>query len=100
MVAALVSDDRPPAFDNKLNHIHRAGSGLDMDVAAGLVAWLNSRRVDAYFRVFSGHTQVNAGDLRRMRFPSPEQLRLLGQSTLDPDNAVEQVMGGAGVVAA
>jgi hypothetical protein len=50
--------------------------------------------------VFSGHTQVNAGDLRRMRFPSPEQLRLLGQSTLDPDNAVEQVMGGAGVVAA
>ncbi len=100
IVAALWSDDRPPAFDNKLNYIHRAGSGLDMDVAAGLVAWLNSRRVDAYFRVFSGHTQVNAGDLRRMRFPSPEQLRLLGQSTLDPDNAVEQVMGGAGVVAA
>lgn len=88
IVAALWSDDRPPAFDNKLNYIHRAGSGLDMDVAAGLVAWLNSRRVDAYFRVFSGHTQVNAGDLRRMRFPSPEQLRLLGQSTLDPDDVL------------
>ena len=59
-------------------------------MAAGLVTWLNSGRVDAYFRVFSGHTQVNAGDLRRMRFPDPERLRLLGGSGLDPDRAVEQ----------
>ena len=90
IVAALWSDDRPAAFDNKLNYIHRAGHGLEKDMAAGLVTWLNSGRVDAYFRVFSGHTQVNAGDLKRMRFPDPERLRLLGGSGLDPDRAVEQ----------
>jgi hypothetical protein len=50
--------------------------------------------------VFSGHTQVNAGDLRRMRFPDPKRLRLLGGSGLDPDRAVEQIMGGAEVTAA
>ena len=84
IVAALWLDDRPAAFDNKLNYIHRVGHGLEKDVAAGLVTWLNSGRVDAYFRVFSGHTQVNAGDLRRMRFPDPERLRLLGGSGPPP----------------
>ena len=84
IVSALWSDDRAPAFDNKLNYIHRQGRGLEADVAAGLIVWLNSTPVDAYFRVFSGHTQVNAGDLRRMRFPSLEQLRLLGTALSIP----------------
>ena len=55
--------------------------------------WLNSKHVDDYFRVFSGHTQVNAGDLRRMKFPTLSQLRMLGESALSPDDAVEQIMG-------
>jgi len=33
---------------------------------------------DRYFRLFSGHTQVNATDLRKMRYPSREQLIRLG----------------------
>ena len=32
--------------------------------------WLNSSLVDEFFRTFSGHTHVNATDLRTMRFPS------------------------------
>lgn len=100
IVAALWSGDQQPAFDNKLNYIHQAGHGLDAGVAAGLVAWLNSRQVDAYFRVFSGHTQVNAGDLRQMRFPSTEQLQLIGALDLEPDEAVERVMGRSEVMAA
>jgi adenine-specific DNA-methyltransferase len=39
------------------------------------VAYLNSQEVDDYFRVFSGHTQVNATDLRRLRYPTIEQLK-------------------------
>jgi adenine-specific DNA-methyltransferase len=35
--------------------------------------------VDEYFRLFSGHTQVNAADLRRMPFPSIEQFRALSE---------------------
>ncbi|RAX21328.1 restriction endonuclease [Actinomyces sp. Z5] len=94
LVAAVWSDDgRQPAFDNKLNYIHCAGHGLDPEVAVGLAVWLNSKPVDDYFRVFSGHTQVNAGDLRQMRFPSLDQLRRLGESTHDPEEAIRRVMG-------
>ena len=101
IVAAVWSDDaRQPAFDNKLNYIHCFGRGLEEDLALGLTVWLNSKPVDDFFRVFSGHTQVNAGDLRQMKFPSLDQLRLLGRSTLDPDTAVRQVMGAEHVEAA
>ncbi|SDM81616.1 Eco57I restriction-modification methylase domain-containing protein [Actinomyces ruminicola] len=101
LVAAVWSDDgRQPAFDNKLNYIHCAGHGLDPEVAAGLAVWLNSKPVDDYFRVFSGHTQVNAGDLRQMRFPSLDQLRRLGESTHDPEEAIRRVMGMTRIEAA
>ena len=101
IVAAVWSDSvRQPAFDNKLNYIHCFGRGVEEDVALGMAVWLNSKPVDDFFRVFSGHTQVNAGDLRQMKFPSVDQLRLLGQSVLDPDTAVRQVMGAEHVEAA
>jgi adenine-specific DNA-methyltransferase len=41
--------------------------------------WLNSSVVDRYFRTFSGHTQVNATDLRTMRYPDMATLRRLGK---------------------
>jgi adenine-specific DNA-methyltransferase len=43
-----------------------------------LTAFLNSTILDQYFRQFSGHTQVNATDLRNMRYPRREQLERLG----------------------
>lgn len=69
----------PIAMDNKLNYIHQSGKGLDLDLAAGLALWLNSTPVDMFFRTFSGHTQVNATDLRTMPFPSSEFLRQIGK---------------------
>lgn len=52
---------------------------MDEDTAKGLTTFLNSTILDEHFRVFSGHTQVNATDLRNMRYPSRELLRKLGQ---------------------
>ena len=80
------------AFDNKLNYIHQDGHGLDPEIAAGVALFLNSTRVDEYFRVFSGHTQVNATDLRMMRFPSLEQLRVLGQHSVDNQEDIDSVV--------
>ena len=40
--------------------------------------FLNSTVVDRRFRVFSGHTQVNATDLRSMHYPPAATLRALG----------------------
>jgi adenine-specific DNA-methyltransferase len=69
----------PVAFENHLNVFHQNGAGLDEATARGLTLWLNSSLVDRFFRTFSGHTQVNATDLRSMRFPAPDALRRLGQ---------------------
>jgi adenine-specific DNA-methyltransferase len=65
-------------FENHLNYFHRDGGGLNLMLARGLTAFLNSTIVDQYFRQFSGHTQVNATDLRNMRYPTKEQLQHIG----------------------
>lgn len=65
-------------FENHWNVLHIKKGGLPLDVAKGLALFLNSTALDNYFRVFSGHTQVNATDLRNMKFPSLELLRKLG----------------------
>ena len=66
------------AFENHLNVFHQGGKGVDYALAVGLSLWLNSSIVDQFFRTFSGHTQVNATDLRTLGFPTREDLVRLG----------------------
>lgn len=66
-------------FENHLNYFHNQGQGLDLTLARGLGLFLNSSLVDAYFRQFNGHTQVNATDLRSLRYPTARQLQDLGE---------------------
>ena len=73
-------------FENHWNVFHIEKHGMDEDTAEGLAFFLNSTILDEHFRVFSGHTQVNATDLRNMRYPSREQLRKLGQRAKDQPN--------------
>ncbi len=86
-------------FENHLNYFHNNGKGIGIRLARGLAAFLNSTAVDRYFRHFSGHTQVNAADLRSLRYPSHQKLEELGerlgrnimeQSVVD--QAVEEVL--------
>lgn len=83
LVAALYNPiefpGRSVAFENHLNYFHRAGKGLDPILARGLAAYLNSTLVDAFFRQFNGHTQVNATDLRNIKYPTLSQLESLGR---------------------
>lgn len=74
VVAGAWSSDAPTAFDNKTNYLHVGGQGMDSHLAFGLVLWLNSTILDQVFRTFSGHTQVNATDLRMLPFPPAETL--------------------------
>jgi adenine-specific DNA-methyltransferase len=67
------------AFENHLNYFHERGAGLPATLAKGLAAYLNSSLVDAYFRQFSGHTQVNAADLRSLPYPTRSALIALGR---------------------
>lgn len=75
----IINGDTDVAFENHLNVLHRNGAGLDRALAVGLSLWLNGSVVDEFFRTFSGHTQVNATDLRSLRYPSVEALRALGE---------------------
>lgn len=65
-------------FENHVNYFHDKGKGLAPNLAKGLALFLNSTLFDRYFRIFSGHTQVNATDLRKMRYPTRDQLIRLG----------------------
>ena len=96
IVAALYDPEDaapgPVGFENHLNYYHAHGSGLDRDLALGLRTFLNSTLVDLYFRQFSGHTQVNAGDLRRLRYPSREQLRRLGRPEITSQRDLDLIV--------
>jgi len=83
LVAYVVDPNNLPGdwigFENHLNVIHEGKHGLDASVARGIALFLNSTIVDERFRSFSGHTQVNATDLRNMRFPSKKLLVQFGK---------------------
>lgn len=66
-------------FENHTNVFHVNKKGLSDDLALGLYCWLNSTALDQHLRRFSGHTQVNATDLRNMRHPGSEDLAALGR---------------------
>ena len=82
VVAAIYDPKRVSApyvgFENHLNVYHHDMTGLPLELAKGLTVFLNSTLVDIYFRQFNGHTQVNATDLRMLRYPSREVLERLG----------------------
>ncbi|WP_235148002.1 MULTISPECIES: Eco57I restriction-modification methylase domain-containing protein [Fischerella] len=85
VVAAVCSPLDAPAIgiENHLNYYHAKGKGMNADLARGLAAFLNSTLFDHYFRQFSGHTQVNATDLRRIKYPCKDDLIRLGSQIGD-----------------
>lgn len=66
-------------FDNKLNVFHLNKEGFDRDLARGLYIYLNSTLLDKYYRLFGGHTQVNATDLRTIHYPEKSTLISMGK---------------------
>ncbi|GAB3130124.1 Eco57I restriction-modification methylase domain-containing protein [Novispirillum itersonii] len=65
-------------FENHMNLFHENKGGLPEPLARGLSIFLNSTAVDENFRRFNGHTQVNATDLKLMKYPGREALIDLG----------------------
>jgi adenine-specific DNA-methyltransferase len=67
------------AFENHINVYHNSKKGLRKELAIGLLVYLNTTYIDNYFRQFSGHTQVNASDLRMLEYPDKDTLLKLGK---------------------
>jgi hypothetical protein len=76
---AMFNDAPVLGFENHLNLFHENRHGLPQILAKGLAVFLNTTAVDDNFRRFNGHTQVNATDLKLMKYPSREALLKLGE---------------------
>jgi adenine-specific DNA-methyltransferase len=64
---------------------------LERTLAVGLYAFLNSTVVDQYFRRFSGHTQVNATDLRTLTYPDRDTLQAMGREMKALDLSQDEI---------
>jgi adenine-specific DNA-methyltransferase len=95
LVACLFDPNQVPAkrigIENHLNYFHANGHGLERDLAVGLYIFLNSTGVDQYFRQFSGHTQVNATDLRTLPYPDRDTLRAMGRKVKNLDLTQKEI---------
>lgn len=99
LVAVVYDPERISAgavgFENHLNYFHLNGAGLPRGLARGLALFLNSTALDLYFRQFSGHTQVNATDLRNIHYPTSAQLEQMGHhfgDTLPEQERVDELV--------
>ncbi len=84
IVASVVQPDtfagaKMLGLENHLNVYHENKNGLSEELARGLAIYLNTTGVDENFRRSSGHTQVNATDLKMMKYPSRAALIKLGE---------------------
>jgi adenine-specific DNA-methyltransferase len=95
LVACLFDPDEVKTewvgFENHLNYFHASGHGLERTLAVGLYAFLNSTVVDQYFRRFSGHTQVNATDLRTLAYPDRDTLQAMGRDMKSLDLSQDEI---------
>ena len=62
-----------------MNVFHEKKEGLPPLLSKGLAVYLGSTFADKWFRRFNGHTQVNAGDLRALRYPDRKTLETWGK---------------------
>jgi len=97
IVASVVTPDSFPdapmlGFENHLNVFHEEKHGLPEDLTHGLAAYLNSTAVDENFRRFNGHTQVNATDLRLMKYPSRRVLTALGKWARGQEDLTQPIL--------
>ncbi len=94
VVAYVVEPERLTSdlvgFENHLNVFNVNKSGLPAEIAYGLAVFLNSTAVDQFFRTFSGHTQVNASDLRALKYPSTATLGSLGEWAMKNRGATQE----------
>lgn len=82
IASCLFAADIPQPFvalENHLNYVYHAHRELSSDEVRGLAALFNSALLDRYFRMFSGNTQVNATEIRSMKFPDLSRLAAIGR---------------------
>lgn len=89
---AAFGDHAVLGFENHLNVFHENRGSLPELLARGLAVFLNTTAVDESFRRFNGHTQVNATDLKLMKYPSRTSLIELGKWARQHSEITQEMM--------
>jgi len=89
---AAFGDHPVLGFENHMNLFHMNKQGLPEALAHGLTVFLNTTAVDEHFRRFNGHTQVNATDLKLMRYPSRDTLIELGKWAMQQEMLTQELI--------
>jgi adenine-specific DNA-methyltransferase len=84
------------ALENHINYVYHAERELTESEVYGLAALFNSALLDRYFRVISGNTQVNATEIRSIKFPGLGRVGAIGEQVRNADDfrpaAVERIV--------
>jgi adenine-specific DNA-methyltransferase len=89
---SVFGDAQALGFENHLNVFHENRRGLSLPLAKGLAVFLNTTMADEAFRRFNGHTQVNATDLKTMKYPSRIALIELGKWAMKGGELTQQMI--------
>ena len=89
---SLFGDAPLIGFENHLNVFHDNRHGLTRPLAYGLAIFLNTTAVDEYFRRFNGHTQINATDLKTIKYPSRDVLNVIGKWALRQPELTQEII--------
>ena len=90
------------ALENHINYVYHANRELTQDDIFGIAALFNSAFFDRLFRTISGNTQVNATEIRVVKFPDLERLAAIGKRArrcraLSPETVEHIVLEGLGI---
>jgi adenine-specific DNA-methyltransferase len=66
-------------LENHLNYIYGVEKPISIIDLFGLTALLNTSFYDAYYRTFSGNTQVNANEMRKISLPNCKKIMAIGK---------------------
>jgi len=82
-------------IDNKLNYIYSFEEEFDAETLYGMYVFLSCSLVDKYYRLVSGHTQVNSGDLRTLKYPTVSQLKRVGSDFMETFSSSQKSIDAA-----
>lgn len=92
---SVLGDAQVIGIENHVNVYHFGKQGISEVLAKGVATYLNTTLVDDHFRRFNGHTQVNAGDLKSMPYPSLPVLEELGRWAMTTNDYSQEAIDEA-----
>ncbi len=85
------TENESVGISNKLNYLGLQNEELSIEEATGLSTFLNSSFMDKYFRCISGNTQVNSNEIRLLKFPKRNAIKLLGTEILKKSEISQEI---------